>query len=166
MVRKATVTSRSHQGDSISRFGSPQKISSFCAEFNIMHKSSAIRARISTVVLVVQASLRPAAYVCRLVGCWITHHNQSGPRRGNSHPVPRDRQPYHMWGTETPTQTPSRESNPGRRRRSPNACLCAPRIRVHTCAFFLRCVMFCNYASRYIYCIFGALFILNCLLIA
>ena len=32
-----------------------------------------------------------------------------------------------MWGAETPTQTPSRETNPGRRHRSPNACLCANR---------------------------------------
>ena len=29
---------------------------------------------------------------------WITHHIQSGPRHGNSHPVPRDRQPYHVCG--------------------------------------------------------------------
>ena len=33
----------------------------------------------------------------------------------------------HTWGTETPTQMPSRESNPGRRRRSPNACHCSNR---------------------------------------
>ena len=59
---------------------------------------------------------------------WITHHIQSRPRHGNSHPVLRDCQPHHMWGTETPTQMPSRESGvqkPGRRCRSPNACLCA-----------------------------------------
>ena len=54
----------------------------------------------------------------------ITHHIQSGPRRENSHPVPRNRQPHHMWGTETPTQMLSHESNPGHRCRSPNACLC------------------------------------------
>ena len=44
--------------------GAHRKSRAFCAEFDIMHKSSAIRARISTVVFVVRASLRPAAHEC------------------------------------------------------------------------------------------------------
>ena len=44
--------------------GAHRKSRAFCAEFDIMHKSSAISARISTVISVVRASLRPAAYEC------------------------------------------------------------------------------------------------------
>ena len=59
-----------------------------------------------------------------LVGCGSST-KALGTKAWNSPPVPRDRQLPHIWGTEMPTQTPSRESNPGCWHRSPNACLCA-----------------------------------------
>ena len=44
--------------------GSDRKCQAFLTESDIMHKSSAIRVRISTVVFVVRASLMPAAHEC------------------------------------------------------------------------------------------------------
>ena len=51
--------------------GAHRKSRAFCAEFNIMHKSSAIRAHISTVVVVVRASLMIAAHECIFLH-WVT----------------------------------------------------------------------------------------------
>ena len=44
--------------------GGNRKSRAFLAEFDMMHKYSAIRAHISTVRFVVRASLRPAANEC------------------------------------------------------------------------------------------------------
>ena len=68
-----------------------------------------------------------------MVGCGSSAIPNATKAR-NSHPAPRDLQPPRMWGTETPTQTPSLELNPGRRRRSPNASPCANRPSKHHAA--------------------------------